>query len=633
MRTLIQLLEDSARQYPENIYLWEKTKGKYEGMNYRDTVKRVHAFAAGLMDMGLRHGDRVTLLSEGRNDWVISELGILYNGAVNVPLSVRLNGPEEIAFRMKHSESRMAIASKNHLHRILEVADSLPGLETIICMDRIESNDKRVIFFEDILDRGVAFLKNKEKEFRERVSAVRESDDANICYTSGTTADPKGIILTHRNYTANVEQSCSLHAIPSHYCTYAILPWDHSFAHTCAIYSIMKYGASLASVEVGSTPMETLKNIPKNINEIRPSFLLSVPALAKNFRKNIEKGVQDKGKLVNALFRYGLAVAYVYNGNGWNRGKGLRFLLWPVYRLFDLILFKKIRKSFGGRMKFFVGGGALLDIELQRFFYAIGMPMYQGYGLSEASPVISSNSAKKAKMGSSGTIADHMEVKIFDDDGNELPLGQKGEIVVRGENVMKGYWKNESATRETLKNGWLHTGDLGYLDKDGFLFVLGRFKSLLIADDGEKFSPEGIEEAFADNSPFIDQCMLHNNQKPYSVCLLVPSREAVRKYIRESNGNAQPGDILKKIEKELNKYRTGGEYGNMFPQRWLPSAVAILEEGFTEENFLINSSSKMVRPKIAERYSELLDYLYTPEAKNIGNPRNLSAIQNYMSEK
>ena len=556
MRTLIQLLEDSAKKFPENIYLWEKTRGKYEGLNYSDTLKRVHAFAAGLMDLGLKPGERVTLIAEGRNDWVVSELGVLYNGAVNVPLSTRLSEPDEIAFRIKHSESRMAIASKNHIQKILNIADSLPALEIIICLDRIESRDKRIVYFEDILNKGNEFLKTRKKEFDERVSGVREDDYANICYTSGTTADPKGIILSHRNYTANVEQSCSLHSIPSHYCTYVILPWDHSFAHTCAIYSIMKYGASLASVEVGSTPMETLKNIPKNINEIKPSFLLSVPALAKNFRKNIEKGVQEKGKIVEALFRHGLSAAYLYNGNGWNRGKGFRFLLWPEYRFFDMILFKKIRAGFGGRLKFFVGGGALLDIELQRFFYAIGMPMYQGYGLSEAAPVISSNSARKAKMGTSGPIADNMIVRIFDDEGKEVPIGQKGEIVVKGENVMKGYWKNESATKETLKDGWLHTGDMGYMDKDGFLYVLGRFKSLLIADDGEKFSPEGIEEAFADNSPFIEQCVLHNNQKPYSVCLLVPNREAVRKFSKETANNAGPEAILKRIEQELNKYRT-----------------------------------------------------------------------------
>jgi long-chain acyl-CoA synthetase len=394
----------------------------------------------------------------------------------------------------------------------------------------------------------------------------------------------------------------------------------------------MKYGASMASVEIGKTPMETLKNVPKNIKEIKPDFLLSVPALAKNFKKNIEKGIQEKGPVAVKLFRHALKVAYLYNGNGWNRGKGWRKLLYPEVKLFDKILFSKVREGLGGNLKFFVGGGALLDIELQRFYFAIGMPMYQGYGLSEASPVISSNNATKVKMGSSGPIAKDVAVKICDEEGNEVPVGQKGEILVQGENVMKGYWKNEEASKDTLRNDWLHTGDLGYVDADGFLYVLGRSKSLLIADDGEKFSPEGIEEAFSDNSPFIDQCMMYNNQKPYSVCLVVPNREALLKYKSTDGKPAAPEVLLSKIQEELNKYRTRGEFEDMFPQRWLPAAIAILEEGFNQENRLMNSSLKMVRPKITEKYEELLEFLYTPEAKNVSNQRNVSAISTLLSK-
>lgn len=629
MKTLISLFEDSVNRFPDNVYLWQKIDGKYHGSTYRETRTRIRQFAAGLMKIGLQPSDRVTLLSEGRNDWVVSELGVLYNKAINVPLSIKLNEPEEIAFRLKHSGSRLAIVSGGQLQKVVSIWPSLPELELIICLDKIEIKDARIRYFEDIVESGKKYLETQSEAFFKRYSSVTDDDFANICYTSGTTADPKGIILSHRNYTANVEHSSSLHSIPERYITLLILPWDHSFAHTCGIYSIMKYGASLASIEIGKTPMETLKNIPKNIREIKPSFLLSVPALAKNFRKNIEKAIQEKGPVAEKLFRMGLQIAYRYNGYGWNRGKGLRKFLWPMYRLFDTILFKKVREGFGGYLKFFVGGGALLDIELQRFFFAIGIPMYQGYGLTEAAPVISSNNAKKVKMGSSGVLAQNLEVKICDEDGNELPIGEKGEIVVKGENVMKGYWENESATKDTLKNGWLYTGDMGYMDNDSFLYVLGRFKSLLIADDGEKFSPEGIEEAFADNSPYIDQCMLFNNQKPYSVCLLVPNREALRKYVTSSK--AEVDDInktaLRKIDEELAKYRKGGEYAEMFPQRWLPTAVAILSEGFTEENKLLNSTMKMVRPKIIKLYQELLDYLYTPEAKNIDNRRNLNEIK------
>jgi acyl-CoA synthetase (AMP-forming)/AMP-acid ligase II len=272
---------------------------------------------------------------------------------------------------------------------------------------------------------------------------VQENDPANICYTSGTTADPKGIVLTHRNYTANVEQASGLLPIPQHYVSLLILPWDHSFAHTAGIYTLMKNGASLASTQIGRTPMESLRNIPLNIRESRPVFLLSVPSLAQNFRKNIEKGIRQKGKRAEKLFQQALKAAYRYNGLGHNRGKGLRALYKPLIGLYDKILFSKIRENFGGRLEFFIGGGALLDIELQKFFYALGIPMLQGYGLSEASPIISANVPKCHKLGSSGQIAPNVKVKICDENGREIPAGQKGEIVVQG----KMSWRVTGATK------------------------------------------------------------------------------------------------------------------------------------------------------------------------------------------
>jgi long-chain acyl-CoA synthetase len=393
----------------------------------------------------------------------------------------------------------------------------------------------------------------------------------------------------------------------------------------------MGKGASLASVKTGKTPMETLRNLPGCMKEIKPNLLLSVPALAKNFRKNIEKGIHEKGRLTEALFNHALKVAYVYNKDGLNKGKGLARILKPLLNLYDRIFFRKIRDVFGGELDYFVGGGALLEVELQRFFYAIGIPIYQGYGLTEASPVISSNSKDKHKLGSSGILVNNMDLKICDEDGRELPPGQKGEIVVRGGNVMHGYWKNEKATQEAIKDGWLFTGDMGYMSEDGFLYVLGRFKSLLIADDGEKFSPEGIEEAIAEQSRYIDQCMLYNNQKPYTVALIVPNQHFLKIYLEEKKLTADSEEgkraALTLIESEVNEYRSNGRYGSMFPQRWLPVAIGILEESWTEENGLMNSTMKIVRGKIMEKFNDLIDYLYTLDAKIITNERNIEEME------
>ncbi len=629
MKTINQFFEVYAEKYANNPMMLEKIGDTWKSSSYSEIREKVHQFAAGLISLGLQHGDRVSLISEGRNAWAISELGILYTGAINVPLSVKLMEGTDLKFRITHSGSKMVIISGNQSRKLESVKNDLEAVEKFIYLDPRGAYGPKDLFFGDVLESGKKYLSENREKFDETWQSVAENDVANICYTSGTTADPKGIMLSHRNYTANVAQGLTIMNIPSYYCTLLILPWDHSFAHTCGIYAIVASGASIASVQAGTNTMETLKNIPVNIKEIKPNFLLSAPALAKNFRKNIEKGIRDKGPVVEGLFRHALKVAYKYNGLGFDRGHGWRIAFKPYYKLFDKILFKKVREGLGGKMDFIVGGAALLDIDLQRFFYAIGIPMFQGYGLSEAAPIISGNSSQRHKLGSSGYLVKNLELKICDEDGNLLPQGEKGEIVIRGENVMLGYWKNDKSTKEALKNGWLHTGDLGYMDKDGFLYVLGRFKSLLISDDGEKYSPEGIEEAF-ETSKYIEQVMLYNNQKPYTVVMVYPNKENLKRAIRDHGKDPATSEgceaALKIIESELNEYRTNGKHGDLFPQRWLPPAIAILPEGFTEENRMMNSTMKMVRPKIMEVYANLIDFLYTPEAKIIDNERNMKAI-------
>ncbi len=263
---------------------------------------------------------------------------------------------------------------------------------------------------------------------------------------------------------------------------------------------------------------------------------------------------------------------------------------------------------------------------MQRFFYAIGIPMYQGYGLTEASPVISTNGPRAHKLGTSGRLLPNLDLKICDEEGNELPTGTKGEIVVRGENVMAGYWKNPEATAAALKAGWLHTGDLGYLDRDGYLYVLGRIKSLLISKNGEKYSPEGIEEALLAGSPYIDQVMLHNDHDPYTVALIVPNRGALLDRLRSRGLSCMTEEgqeeALKLFQAEIDSFKDGGAREGLFEKEWLPAAFAVLGEGFTEENQMLNSTMKMVRRKITEFYRDRIDYLYTPEGRDPFNRRN-----------
>ncbi len=633
MKTIIEMFEESVSKFSENPYVWEKITDRYEPMTYAQTKKEVYRMAAGLLSLGVKKDDKIALLSEGRRMWVISELAILYTGAVNVPLSIKLDG-NDLLFRLVHSETSMIIVSGQQASKVEKLRELLPNVKRIIYLDKPEKLLDNDLSVEDVLALGDKFLKENPGRVEEVSRGIKPSDYANISYTSGTTADPKGIILSHRNYTANVEQALTLMDIPSYYKTLLILPLDHCFAHVAGIYSFMAKGASIATVQGGKTPMDTLKNIPINIKELKPNILLSVPALAKSFKKNIENGIRAKGPFTEKLFNHALKISYKYNKEGWNKGTGFTFIYKPLVWLYDKILFSKICEVFGGELDFFIGGGALLDIELQRFYYAIGIPMLQGYGLSEATPIISSNSLKRHKLGSSGHLVKYLDLKICDENGNELPIGEKGEIVVRGENVMVGYWKNEKATAETVRDGWLYTGDMGYMDKDGFLYVLGRFKSLLISSDGEKYSPEGIEETLIQYSKYIENVVLHNNQKPYTTALIVPSKEALKKAVIGKGLDYESVDAAKEavaiIYNEIARFKPGGEFADMFPERWLPATFALLDEPFTEQNGLVNSTMKVVRGKVEKMYSNRLENLYTPTGKNILNDQNLSVASSIL---
>ena len=634
--TIIDFVEKYTHQFADHAYLREKVDGEWTVITQEQTRETAYRIGAGLMSLGLQKGDKIALLSESRAMWVLAELGALYAGATDVPLSVNLGEGKDLVFRINHSESKWILVSGNHLPKIRAILPECPAVEKVIVFDdtafdynELEPGEIRM---SEIMAMGDEFLKAHREEFVARFKSIGPDDYANISYTSGTTADPKGILLTHRNYTANVAQGNSVISIDEGDVMLIILPLDHCFAHVAGMYTMMYYGGSIAFVPIGKNALATLRNVPTAISEVRPHVMLSVPALARNFKKNIENGIKKKGPKVEKLFNFALKNAIAYNKEYYNRGGFVNAWRKPLMALFDKLIFKNVRESFGGRMKFFVGGGALLDIELQRFFCAIGMPMFQGYGLTEATPIICSNSPGHAIFGSSGRLVKPMDIKICDTDGNEVPIGQKGEIVIRGENVMAGYWKNPKATADTVIDGWLHTGDMGYIcpfDHD-FLYVVGRFKSLLISSDGEKYSPEGFEDSLTDGSKFINSVVLHNNQDPYTMVLIVPDKGTLKEYVQSKGLDPDSRDgkiaMLDKIQEEIDSYKKGGKHEGMFPERWLPSAVVICDEEFTIANKMLNSTSKIVRGKVEEHYADRIAYAYTAEGKLLHNEKNIASL-------
>lgn len=611
-RTIINLFEESVANYPNNTLLLEKVQDEFLPTTYSNSKLIAEQIGAGLCSMGFSKADHASIISEGRNYWILSELGIFYAGGINVPVSIKIEESSDLLFRFNHAEVDTFLVSSRQLVKIREIKKELKFLKRIIVFDQMDSYESDEIYIEELIERGKEYLKENRESFTKIAQSLTNEDYATITYTSGTTADPKGVILTHRNYTANVEQALSCMSIPPNWRMLIILPLDHCFAHVVGFYIMIATGSVVATVQVGKTGLDTLKNIPINIKEVKPHILLSVPALAKSFRKNIENSVKAKGKSTQRVFNMALKIAYMYNKEGYNKGTGFSILLYPIVKLADRLIFSNVKGAMGGELQFFVGGGALLDIEMQKFYYALGIPMFQGYGLSEATPVISTNTPNKHKLGSSGILVSPMELKIIDSQGKEMETGVSGEIIIRGENVMAGYWKNDVATAETLVNGWLHTGDLGYMDKDGFLYVKGRFKSLLISSDGEKFSPEGIEEAITGNSNIIQQIMLYNNQSPYTIAIIVADRSKLKSK-----------ELIDAIQEDLSRYKSGGEFAGLFPERWLPSTFILANEPFTEQNKMINSTMKMVRSKVEHTYSDRILYTYTAEGKNIYNKFNL----------
>ena len=631
--TIIDFVEKYVAKYSQNPFLWEKNldTNVWEPTTYEETLKKAKRIAAGLMALGVQKGEKISYLSEGRDMWVIGELGVLYAGAVNVPLSIKLGEANDLVFRVKHSDSKYVITSKFQLPKIRTILPDCPMVEKVILFDQVDDMKENEIYIGEVMEMGDKFLAENEEQFIQRYKSIGPDDYANISYTSGTTADPKGILLTHRNYTANVEQAHSVIGIEENDKMLIILPLDHCFAHVAGFYTMMSYGASIGTVPSGKNGKEALRNISPSIMEFQPNVMLSVPTLAKNFKKSIETAIKKKGATVEKLYNFALNNAIAYYKEGYNKGtQFVDIFRWPLVKLFDKLVFSSVRQGLGGKMKFFVGGGALLDIDLQKYYNAIGIPMYQGYGLSEATPIISANSPQRHIFGSSGKIVSPMEIKILDADGVEQPYGVKGEICIKGENVMAGYWKNPKSTADTVVDGWLHTGDMGYMRDAEMLYVVGRFKSLLIAADGEKYSPEGIEENLVESSKYIDGAILHNSQDPYTIVLITPNKDALKAYAKDLGLDPTSEEakvkMLELLQDEVNMYRKGGRLFGAFPERWLPAAVCVLPEPWTEQNHFLNSSMKVVRGRVEEAYKENMEYAYTPEGKNIVNKMNLASL-------
>jgi len=637
-RTVLRMLKEAEQLYANVPYALRKTDAGYVGATFQDVRQKARMFASWIVGKHFQKGDRAAIIAEGSPDWIIAELGILSAGMISVPLSIKLLS-DEIPFRLQHSESKFICTTHNQLEK---VAQALSGakLEDVKIvyfdddlawgygvLEKLGLQKSSLISFSEALETGKADLPAQtESTLNEIEAQAEEHDIVTISYTSGTTGNPKGIMLTHLNYWSNCHDAVDLFDNPMYFRTLLILPVDHSFAHTVGLYTAMLCGISLYFVDSRGGGIATLRNIPANLKESNPIFLLTVPSLSGNFMKKIIAAIEEKGGFIEKLFKSGIRAGIKWNGDGFSKPAfGVRAGAFFPYFIAKTLVFNKVRKTlFGESIRFCVGGGAVLDIKQQQFFAALGVPVYQGYGLTEAAPIISSNSPKIHKYGSSGSIAPSVVCAILNDEGKELARGEVGNITITGENVMLGYFKNPEATAETLRGGRLWTGDLGYIDSDGFLYVIGRAKALLIREDGEKYSPEEIEESIGMSTDIFEQIMAWCDHKKYTTALVVLDDAKVKHLIKQ-RGISSAEALLKIVYEEFYRFKSDPN-AKKVQAAWIPSVFQILPEPFNEQNGTINSTMKLVRHKASEVYREYIDYSYETEGSNTINPRNLAVL-------
>lgn len=633
-RTIIAMLHSAAEKYGNRAYTNTRTEEGWTPCSYIQADGLSDSVAAYLLAAGFKPEQTVGILSEGKGSWVTCELGVIKARGISVPLSIKLT-PEEIAFRVNHSEAYALAVSSNTLANTVK---ALPFFDHKVLFIYLDEMDERLktqaaeanwkegedyITWSGMLQGGEKALKKDPELVKNTEKQVDENDTINICYTSGTTGNPKGIMLTHLNYWTNTHDAVELFKLPDGvFETLIVLPVDHSFAHTVGIYTSLIRGITLHFVDSRGANVSIIRNFPKNLVELKPHFIMTVPSITGNFMKKMTQGIHQKGAFIEGIFNRGLNAGILRNGDGFHRpGKWVQIKTWLPYTLANKLVFPKLREIFGDRMNYCVGGGALLEAKQQKFFAAIGIPVFQGYGLTEAAPIISSNSPLRYKFGTSGMVAGSEKCRIMVDDTTEAKVGQKGEIVIKGDNVMKGYFKNPQASAEALRDGWLWTGDLGYYDEDGFLVVTGRAKALLIAKDGEKYSPEEVEEVMVNNLPILNQLMVYNDHQVITTALVTLQEDVASKIIEEK-GCKDAESALKALEENLRSYE---KFATAIPNVWLPARFAIIEKAFSEADGLVNSTMKLVRYKTVEYYKERIEVMYAGEAEN--REANLKAVK------
>ncbi len=551
--------------------------------------------AAGLLSLGISPGDRVAILSENRPEWVFADLGSLAAGGVVVPL-YWTSPPPQVAYILRDSGCRVAFVSNGaHLEKILAVRGALPRLETVVVFDPPAGKDlpSGVVTMAELRRRGREQLPGRRHDLERVRETAGESALATLVYTSGTTGDPKGVMLTHGNIIANVRAALSVFDIRDTDVVLSFLPLCHVLERTCGYYAMLLAGATVVYAE-------SVEKVAANLGEVRPTILISVPRIYEKIHDRFTDAVRKMPLLRRMVVAAAFAVGHRVS-RGVQVGWSTPFYLRLANRVADRLVLRKVRDIFGGRGRILVSGGAALNPRLARFFHSAGVHILEGYGLTETAPIIAVNLPERFRFGSVGPVLPNLELRIAAD----------GEISVRGPSVMKGYWGKEAETAEVLSpDGWLATGDIGKLDPRGFLWITDRKKDIIVTAGGKNVAPQALEGALTADA-FISQAVVFGDGRKYLSALIVPDWERVRAWMavkgqeagatEELCGDLQVRDFIRRrIAHRLRRFSHAEQV----------RAFALLPREFTQEGGEVTPTLKLRRKEIAAHHARELEALY-----------------------
>ncbi|MCX6151793.1 MAG: long-chain fatty acid--CoA ligase [Ignavibacteriales bacterium] len=590
---LFVILSEEYSKVAEHPLMKYKSGNEWKGISYAQFGEETEIFALGLSTLGIKRDDKIAIISENRPEWVYSDMAIIGLGAVDVPLYPSLTS-DTVEFILNNSESIGIIASnKFQLNKILKIKKNCKYLKFIIILNEKDmlSGEPNLYTFKEVQERGKEFRKNKPFLFKENLKLAKEDDLCTIIYTSGTTGEPKGVMLTHKNIVSNVLAATEAIPFSKDDLFLSFLPLCHIFERMAGYYSAFSAGAGIAYAE-------SIEAVAQNMIEAKPTIITTVPRLFERIYSKIKKNVDSQPEKKQKIFNWAIKIGREYAQA--KKADKVSLALSIKHKGADTLVFKKLREKTGGKLRFFVSGGAALPRELGEFFEAVGITIIEGYGLTESSPVIAANRVDDYKYGTVGKIFPGVEVKIASD----------GEILARGPNIMQGYYKNKKETDAVLKDGWLYTGDIGVFDAEGFLMITDRKKHLFKTSTGKYIAPTPIENLFL-GSKYIDQFVLIGDRRMFLSALIVPDFEAIKEYADSNNipyssieDLSDKKEIYDLIQKDLEQFQK--QLANFERVR----KFVLLDKPFTLETGEITPTLKLKRKVIEERYGSLIDEMY-----------------------